>query len=199
MPKSLRGRHLGSSPPTPSDMNQPSLFRYFSKSKDAAPGLGAGERLRPGDDFTPLSSINFRQKLSNFYTCVFTDDDGVTWPSVEHYFQAHKIHTVTDENITSIHQRIVKLSSLEAKQCTGKKKLSLTDLQLQKWNTVKHNIIKRALRYKFAVPEYRDILLNTKDAVLSHVSRGYSGDAFNGGALLMEIRGELREKRSIVQ
>jgi ribA/ribD-fused uncharacterized protein len=177
-------------------MNEPSLFRYFSKSKDAPPGLGTGERLRPGDEFPDITGINFRQKLSNFCLSPFTDSSDLTWSSVEHYFQAHKIHTVTNKDIHSSHEDISNLSSIEAKKVTNKKNLPLTNAQLHRWNAMKHEIIKQALRYKFEIPEYRDVLLNTKDAVISHVSRGQEGDAFGSGALLMEIRGELRRKGS---
>ncbi|XP_039273237.1 uncharacterized protein LOC120347376 [Styela clava] len=67
-------------------------FRFFSKSKDVAPGKGKGETIDPKCvyDFKELGQIrDWRKKLSNFWISEF-EIDGLKWASVEHFYQANK-------------------------------------------------------------------------------------------------------------
>jgi len=61
------------------------IFQFYSKSMDAKPGKGRGEKI-PGKDilkFADLAAIpNWRKILSNFYKGAFRLD-GKMWQSVE--------------------------------------------------------------------------------------------------------------------
>jgi predicted NAD-dependent protein-ADP-ribosyltransferase YbiA (DUF1768 family) len=65
---------------------------FYSKSADVYPGKGAGERVAQENvnDYNALSKIkDWRKILSNFYIS-HIKIDGLTWASVEHYYQASK-------------------------------------------------------------------------------------------------------------
>jgi len=63
---------------------------YFSKSKDVAPGKGVNEYVSNPKIYSSLSKVkDWRKKLSNFSISEFKLD-GLTWKSVEHYYQGSK-------------------------------------------------------------------------------------------------------------
>lgn len=117
---------------------------------------------------------------------------GRTWPTSEHYFQAQKFAG------TEYEERIRRMPSVdEAARLGRNRRLPLR----RDWNAVKEQVMLEALRAKFTQhPELREALLATDDAKLvEHTQRdSYWGDGGDGsgknrlGALLMQLRGELR-------
>ena len=68
------------------------VFQFYSRSKNALPGKGAGEKIQPENamKFADLAAIpNWRQHLSNFSVFPF-ELDGHRWKTVEHYYHANK-------------------------------------------------------------------------------------------------------------
>lgn len=126
--------------------------------------------------------------MSNFYPSPFKAE-GVTWPTVEHYFQAMK---TTDKS------EWTKFAALDV---PGKAKYRGRMVTLRPdWDTVKIGVMEDALRYKFKQnPELAKKLLETNDKVL-HEDSPYDfiwGYQNNGkdllGKCLMKVRNELRE------
>jgi predicted NAD-dependent protein-ADP-ribosyltransferase YbiA (DUF1768 family) len=161
-----------------------SKFMYFSKSADAAPGNGACEELDPDDDFTELAEINnWRRQLSNFHIAPF-ELDGLTWNSVEHFYQASKFK----ENNLQFYQRFsiesgsdFCLNPVKAKGAGGKSGKSqgvllrpvavLIDPNF--FNGIDESSMRRALQAKFEQNDYLcNILLLTSPAQLWHKTRG---------------------------
>ncbi len=132
-------------------------------------------------------------ELSNF-SSYGLEEDGIYWPTVEHYFQAQKF--VGDE-LSEHRERIRKACSpKEAKTHGQSRKHPIR----QDWDSVKEDIMRHALRRKFERPELCELLLATKNRPLFEGSPfdGYWGVGKDGrgnnrlGVLLMELRAELR-------
>jgi ribA/ribD-fused uncharacterized protein len=120
--------------------------------------------------------------------------DGKTWPTSEHYFQAQKFHgTEHEEEIRC------ETSPMKAARMGRARHRPLRP----DWETVKDDIMRRAVRAKFTQHlELRRMLLETGDAVIvEHTDNDtYWGDGGDGsgsgknmlGKILMEVRAELR-------
>lgn len=130
---------------------------------------------------------NFRF-LSNFWPSV-VQLDGVKFSSVEHAYQAAK--TFDDE----MRQKIKNAKTANIAKKLGQK------VELRKdWESVKLDVMEKLLREKFAIPELKQLLLDTGDAEL--VEGNWWGDRFYGvcdgkglnhlGRLLMLIRSDLK-------
>ena len=64
--------------------------------------------------------------------------------------------------------------------------------QIAQWDLEKNNVTLAALKLKFDIPKFRQLLLDTRDAELRHYSRGNgNADAFALGGMLMSIRDQL--------
>lgn len=128
--------------------------------------------------------------LSNFYPSPITDEDYITYPTVEHYFQAMK--TLDKDERFNI---AIQVTPGKAKRL-GRK----LDLRSD-WEFIKDSIMEEALRIKFSNPELRKALLNTRDEYLEEGNTW--GDQYWGvcngvgknrlGKLLMKIRQEIKE------
>jgi len=145
---------------------------------------------------TPRHIEEFRgvyRFLSNFYPCTVVHD-GLTYPSVEHFYVAMK----TIDPATRVHvSNIVRAG--DAKQY-GQERIS----KRPDWDAVRYGVMWYGLTQKFADPTLRDMLLATGDAVL--VEGNTWGDETWGvntrtgrgnnmlGRMLMRLRGELMGK-----
>lgn len=117
--------------------------------------------------------------------------DNKLWPTNEHYFQAQKFHgTPYEEAIRNLE------SPMDAKiQGQDRNKPLRKD-----WESVKTNVMKKALSAKFSQhPTLRNLLIATENAYLVEHTKNdsYWGNGGNGkgqnmlGILLMELREEL--------
>ena len=131
--------------------------------------------------------------LSNLHISRF-DIDGLTWKSVEHYYQAQKY--VGSPAFEMIREAKDGFAALKA---GGNRSLP----QRSDWNDVKLSVMKKALEAKFQQSKIlRAKLLNTDDAVLCHQSNSdlfwgcnIAGEGENHlGQLIMEIRRKLLEE-----
>lgn len=129
--------------------------------------------------------------LSNFYPAQ-VEMDGHLYPSTEHAYQAAK--TLDNKERQPFHSHPLPTAG-EAKKMG--KKLSLRP----DWETAKFQVMEDLLRQKFAIPELKEKLLQTGDALL--VEGNTWGDSIWGvdsrkggqnhlGKLLMKIRNELK-------
>ncbi len=148
------------------------------------------------DSITFYSKTEAYAELSNFAAYGF-EEDGVFWPTVEHYFQAQKFPG--PEN-AEIRERIRRAASpKQAKSLGRSRKYPIRP----GWDNVREDVMRHALRRKFENPELRALLLGTGDRPLieSSPSDTYWGAGRSGrgrnrlGHLLMELRAELARDR----
>ncbi|WNO11658.1 NADAR family protein [Teredinibacter sp. KSP-S5-2] len=114
------------------------------------------------------------------------------WPTSEHYFQAMKFESESDQN------EILKAKTpIEAARKGRDRKRKLK----RNWESMKDNVMREALLAKFSQHEdLRILLLSTNDAKLvEHTENdSYWGDGGDGkgqnmlGKILMEVREKLR-------
>jgi N-glycosidase YbiA len=124
--------------------------------------------------------------LSNFWPCRIKYE-GLVYPSVEHAYQAAKTLDCSE-----------KLKICEAKTPGQAKRMGCT--LRSDWEEIKLNVMLDLLRLKFSIPELKEKLLLTEDALL--VEGNEWGDVFWGvwegrgennlGKLLMKVRGEIK-------
>lgn len=128
--------------------------------------------------------------FSNFADCPVMID-GKTWPTSEHYFQAQKF-----ENAEYREKIRHEKSPMIAARLGRSRKHKLR----RDWESVKDNVMRKALHAKFTQHEnLREMLLDTGGAeIVEHTSKDkYWGDGGDGrgrnmlGRLLMELRSEL--------
>ena len=127
--------------------------------------------------------------LSNFYYSPFMFQ-GRQYPTVEHFFQAHKAKTY--EDFISV---LVEPTPKGAKQVGRKIKMR------EDWETVKDTIMLEGLRAKFSIKGLREKLLATGDEEL--IEGNYWHDTYWGvcngvgknklGKMLMQVREEIRK------
>jgi len=180
------------------------VFQFYSKSRDPEPGKGAGESI-PDDkisEFKELSKIkNWRKMLSNFYESEFTLDDK-RWLSVEHYYQGSKFKkenpefyekfSLDSDSDISKDPNLAKSAGGKSGKSKGKL-IRPSNIKIDKdffKNGRSSNEMKLAQMEKYKQnKELKKMLLLTKDAKLTHFSRGSPPIVFTE---TMEIRNELR-------
>lgn len=132
--------------------------------------------------------------LSNFYPSSITDEDNITYSTVEHYFQAMK-------TLDKAQKFNIAIQSTPGKA----KRLGRRCHLRPDWETVKDSVMEEALRKKFSSPDLRKALLDTGDEYLEEGNTW--GDQYWGvcnsvgenrlGKLLMKIRDELRQQEGV--
>lgn len=128
--------------------------------------------------------------LSNFYPSSVTDEDDITYPTVEHYFQAMKTLDKAQRFNMAIQSTPGKAKRL------GRKCNLRPD-----WESIKDSIMEDALRKKFSDPILKKALLDTGDEYLEEGNTW--GDQYWGvcngtgknklGKLLMKLREEIKK------
>lgn len=134
--------------------------------------------------------------LSNFYSSPIIDEDGIVYPTVEHYFQAMK---TLDKA-----QRF----NIAIQPTPGKAKRLGRRCELRPdWESIKDSIMETALKQKFSDPDFQQALLDTGDEWLEEGNTWH--DNYWGvchcekcqdivgkntlGKLLMKVRQEIKE------
>jgi len=97
--------------------------------------------------------------LSNFYPSNFRDYVGDEWPTVEHFFQAMKIDSEKER------EKIRNLPSPGQAKKIGR----LLELR-NDWESVKFNVMRDALYYKFR--QNKDLKEKLKETGKSHIVEG---------------------------
>ena len=161
-----------------------SVFKFYSKSKDAYPGQGTDEKLGKVENINKYSKLNkitnWRRKLSNFDKEKFTLD-GHKWQSVEHFYQASKfkknnpkfyyLFSLDSESDISKDPLVAKGAGSESGKYIGKRIRDKSIMIDEDFISSGRNDseMERAMMAKFSQnPLSKEVLLETKDAKLVH-------------------------------
>lgn len=134
-------------------------------------------------------------ELSNFAPFGF-EENGVHWPTVEHYFQAQKF--LGPANATYREKIRGAKTPKDAKTLGRTRQMPIRD----DWDAARDTVMLHALRQKFAAKKLQERLLGTDLRPLIEASPsdsywgcGQSGNGQNRlGQLLMQVRAELRSQ-----
>lgn len=114
--------------------------------------------------FTGNPALNENREFSNMFEAPM-QIDGVTFPTVEHYFQWSKAKLFGDGDMAA---KILKTPSPKSVKSYGKK---VKDFKEDEWNEKKNEVMRIAIKAKFMQhPELRLKLVNTKDRPLAEAN-----------------------------
>lgn len=132
----------------------PDVLMFNQFSADKKPGMGVMEHVSDRSKYHGLSKIrDWRKMLSNEYPENIRIDDE-TWLSVEHY--------VLCTNYSDDAKQFVKFKNIQ----------DVKELCKMKKKTYNEEALEKALKVKFSLDNYKNILIETKDAILTHWKRG---------------------------
>jgi ribA/ribD-fused uncharacterized protein len=178
--------------------SEDAVFMFHSRSKDARPGAGVGERSAlPDAAFAELAARpHWRQMLSNFAPAPFALD-GLRWATVEHFFQGSKFAAVDPAYYRSFALdgggELGRADGAAAKSAGGRRGRPMTPEQIDDWEGRKRAVMRRALEAKFRQnAEHRAVLLATWPAKLTH--RPLRAARTQVEHELMAVRSLLREE-----
>ncbi|KAG2658410.1 hypothetical protein PVAP13_1KG223300 [Panicum virgatum] len=127
--------------------------------------------------------------------------DSFMWPTVEHYYQAHKFVGVDNPQArTIVHEIKLAKSPEEAARIGRTRQKQFPELVRIDWETTKIDVMYRAIKHKFSTyPGLTNMLLSTAGSVLVEASPhdlfwggGREGEGLNYlGRLLMQLRSEI--------
>ncbi len=147
--------------------------------------------------------------LNNFALSPFTSASGLTFETVEHYYQSHKFGNFEKEGFKEIFEEIrTAINADICKKVSRKYSKSIPEdvWDRKNWDEkLKEYYMKRALTYKFS--QHKDLLqklLDTKNAILKEESLKdkYWGGLIEGssnrlGAMLMELRTNFNNTKTV--
>lgn len=147
--------------------------------------------------------------LGNFHIAPFYSSSGTLFPSVEHYYQAHKFGNFSQPGFKDIFEEI--RTSQDGESCVkiARKYLNIIDPAIwgkDSWDkALKDFYMKRGLTYKFSQHnELLKKLLSTGDKILIEESKeekywgGFAEGSLNKfGLLAMELRGNFRSTGTV--
>ncbi len=128
--------------------------------KDSATGELIGKRIIPfwGSDDTPYETF------SNFHPCSL-QWNGITFPTSEHLFMAHKAMYFGDVDIL---QDIITADSPGKAKRLGRK---VAGFDQQIWSNISYDIMKIVCYQKIQQnPDIQEVLINTGDAIIVEAS-----------------------------
>lgn len=148
--------------------------------------------------------------FSNFspHPVQMPDENGdyITWPSVEHYYQAHKFMPADAPLAGEFVQQIkIAKSPEEAARLGRKLQRQHPEMVREDWDSVKIDVMYSALKCKFSTyPNLKSLLCSTAGCILVEASPhdlfwggGREGEGLNYlGRLLMKLRSEIMEETS---
>jgi predicted NAD-dependent protein-ADP-ribosyltransferase YbiA (DUF1768 family) len=180
------------------------VFQFYSKSRDPEPGKGSGETI-PEDkisEYKELSKIkDWRKMLSNFYESEFKLDDK-RWLSVEHYYQGSKFKkenpefynkfSLDSESDISKDPNLAKSAGGKSGKSRGKllrpENIKIDNDFFKNGRSSKEMKLSQKEKYS-QNDKLKEMLLLTKDAKLTHFSRGSPPIVFTE---TMELRKEFK-------
>jgi len=143
------------------------------------------------NDYSPSNS-----ELGPFYLSSVTDDNGVVWPSLQHYVAVHRHSPALEEEIRAAPDAHTLRALL--------REARFAESVREDWTSARDAVMLRATRWKFAQNRRcAEILARTGDCDLmfNHPNNDYWGCGDDGqgenrmGEVLQQVRGEMQSRR----